>query len=213
MARSYGLVPVSTWTDEAFTTLASGPQWLYLQLLTRRELSPGGVLPALPRRWAMRAADADAKTLATWLDVLEDAGWAYTDHGDQETFVSGFFEAEQIVAQPRRVVAAIDAIASISSGRLAAIASAELGGLLSAATAARAPRGVRAAVLERDGWKCRRCGWRPGDPVPLVKSGGRPVYRTLEIDHIWPKSRGGADEEANFQVLCTTCNASKGARV
>jgi 5-methylcytosine-specific restriction endonuclease McrA len=213
MTRSFAVVPSSIWGDDSFTSLRPGAQWLYLLLTSQRELTPGAILPTLPRRWASFARDASQPEVLGWLDELQDAGWAYTDHDDQETFVSGRFEAERIALQPRRVVGAVDAIARIGPEWLRAIASAELGALLSDAPSLPAPRGVRAAVLERDGFRCRKCGWKPGDPIPLAKSGGRPVYRTLEIDHVWPKSRGGPDEEANFQVLCTTCNASKGARV
>lgn len=33
------------------------------------------------------------------------------------------------------------------------------------------------------------------------------------VDHIIPRSRGGADVEANCQAICAPCNSRKGARV
>ena len=49
-------------------------------------------------------------------------------------------------------------------------------------------RRVRLAVLERDGWRCRKCG----------RAAGR-----LEVDHIVPLNKGGAAYElANLQALC-----------
>lgn len=38
-------------------------------------------------------------------------------------------------------------------------------------------------------------------------------FDLLEQDHRYPKSRGGADTEANTQLLCGTCNKSKGDRL
>lgn len=53
----------------------------------------------------------------------------------------------------------------------------------------------RRFILERDGWRCVYCG----------------STDELEIDHIVPFSRGGACSVENSQVLCRSCNASKGA--
>jgi 5-methylcytosine-specific restriction endonuclease McrA len=50
---------------------------------------------------------------------------------------------------------------------------------------------------------------------PLDKAAGCVAcgsHRRLEVDHIVPVSRGGSSERANLQLLCRTCNASKGAR-
>ncbi len=53
---------------------------------------------------------------------------------------------------------------------------------------------VRRQALERDGWRCRRCG-RPG---------------RLEVDHIRPLRQGGAAYDlGNLQTLCRGCHIGK----
>lgn len=56
---------------------------------------------------------------------------------------------------------------------------------------------LRDAVLARDGSECQECG----------------STEDLTIDHITPRTRGGATELANLQVLCRVCNARKGNRI
>jgi len=58
------------------------------------------------------------------------------------------------------------------------------------------PDPVRVAVLERDDFRCRCCGWeptrqKPGDPRAL-----------LELHHIEHHADGGSNEEDNLIVLC-----------
>lgn len=58
------------------------------------------------------------------------------------------------------------------------------------------PTALRRAVLERDNYTCQRCNSRS----------------FLELDHIIPRSKGGATTYENLQVLCHGCNMQKGNR-
>lgn len=57
----------------------------------------------------------------------------------------------------------------------------------------------RALIMERDGFRCRRCGAGPRD-------------ERLVIDHIVPLALGGTSDDDNLQTLCHPCNQGKGAR-
>lgn len=57
---------------------------------------------------------------------------------------------------------------------------------------------LRYEILRRDQYTCRFCG----ASAPHVQ---------LEIDHVIPRSAGGADAAGNLQVLCEDCNAGKSA--
>jgi len=50
------------------------------------------------------------------------------------------------------------------------------------------------ALIERDGYQCKSCGSQDD----------------LSIDHITPLSKGGSDDLDNLQLLCRSCNSSKG---
>ena len=51
----------------------------------------------------------------------------------------------------------------------------------------------RAEVLDRDGWRCVKCG-RPG---------------RLEVDHIRPLRAGGTDDVDNLRTLCRDCHLER----
>jgi hypothetical protein len=68
----------------------------------------------------------------------------------------------------------------------------------------------------------RRYGGSPGGVVPVTCPCGatgeihwntRPRFVGMDLDHVHPVSRGGKSEAANLQLLCPSCNRSKGARV
>jgi len=56
---------------------------------------------------------------------------------------------------------------------------------------------VRSYVLEKFGYRCAYCG--RGETV-------------FELDHIWPRSRGGTSRVSNLALACHACNAAKGDR-
>ena len=56
---------------------------------------------------------------------------------------------------------------------------------------------IRFAVYRRDGNRCRRCG---------------STYN-LEVDHIFPISKGGKSNFDNLQTLCHNCNAAKSNKI
>lgn len=59
------------------------------------------------------------------------------------------------------------------------------------------PKRVRYEVLRRDNHACRYCG-------------AKAPFAELHIDHVIPRSRGGADESWNLTAACVDCNLSKG---
>ncbi len=56
---------------------------------------------------------------------------------------------------------------------------------------------VRIFVWRRDQGKCVRCG----------------SQSRLEFDHVIPAAEGGSSSERNIQLLCETCNRSKGTTI
>ena len=58
---------------------------------------------------------------------------------------------------------------------------------------------------------------RPRETTPLTQQFVQAVrnqlstrwFRFLDIDHIYPKAKGGAGSPPNGQVLCNTCNLIK----
>lgn len=212
MARGHGRILTSIWEDTDFTELDESEQRLYLFLISQPNLNHAGLLPVTWRRWAGKGRGVTEGALRRAVDGLEQRGHVAVSHHDEELFVRGYFRHAGIGGQPRLVAAAYDAITRSASFELRGEASLELSAAVAKAPAPASPRGLRAEVLRRDGWQCRGCGWSPGDPVPITST-GRPLYRGLEIDHIHPRSLGGPDSLDNFQVLCTTCNTRKGAKV
>ena len=64
-------------------------------------------------------------------------------------------------------------------------------------TRSQIPESCSAAVWRRDGGICVNCG----------------AQHNLQFDHIIPLSRGGATSIKNLQLLCQSCNLSKGVRI
>lgn len=59
---------------------------------------------------------------------------------------------------------------------------------------------IRYAVIKRDAYRCRCCGF-------AVQDGAH-----LHVDHIVAVANGGRTELKNLQTLCTVCNIGKAAK-
>lgn len=58
-------------------------------------------------------------------------------------------------------------------------------------------RKFRQEIIARDGEQCAKCG----------------ATDNLQVDHIYPVSRGGTNDLDNLQLLCGPCNLSKSAKI
>jgi len=61
------------------------------------------------------------------------------------------------------------------------------------------PRFTKKALFNRDGWQCQYCGVDLDD-------------RSVTIDHVVPKMRGGPRTWKNCVTACKKCNMKKGSR-
>ena len=52
---------------------------------------------------------------------------------------------------------------------------------------------IRAAVLERDDYRCQRCGLAKG-------------ASSLEVHHVKPRHLGGDDRLSNLKTMCVPCH-------
>jgi hypothetical protein len=62
---------------------------------------------------------------------------------------------------------------------------------------------LRYRVLRRDRFRCVMCGAAPATTEGVE----------LHVDHIFPRSRGGASIETNLRTLCSRCNLGKGVHL
>lgn len=67
----------------------------------------------------------------------------------------------------------------------------------------------RKFLLDRDNWICRLCKKKVHDR----NIGKWNTHDKAHIDHIIPISKGGKTEPLNLQVLCRSCNLSKGDKI
>jgi HNH endonuclease len=57
----------------------------------------------------------------------------------------------------------------------------------------------RTRILERDGYRCVKCGWGVGDPPTHGK-------RFVEVHHKIAVQDGGGSDDANLETLCNACH-------
>jgi 5-methylcytosine-specific restriction endonuclease McrA len=59
---------------------------------------------------------------------------------------------------------------------------------------------LRFSILKRDNFTCQYCGRKAPDVI-------------LQIDHMFPKSKGGLDKIENYKTTCQECNLGKSDKI
>ena len=57
---------------------------------------------------------------------------------------------------------------------------------------------TRRNVFKRDNWTCQYCGFASKNP------------KSLTVDHVYPKCKGGGTQWTNLVTACPKCNSKKG---
>lgn len=170
MARIRTIKP-EFFTSEDIVELSPFARLLYIA--TWCEADKEGRLIWKPRTFKMRYFPADNVDINALCNELVDVG-VIRLYGDGLAYIPGFTKHQHV--NPRESVSELPAPEGIT---------------------ANGPRKVgkntREEVLERDGYKCVRCG-----------SEEKP-----QVDHILPQSCGGPHIIENLRTLCRSCNAAR----
>lgn len=68
----------------------------------------------------------------------------------------------------------------------------------------------RLKIYQRDKFTCQYCNTRIGQKHPVT--GFKMTVNDVTLDHIYPRSRGGATRPDNLVTACKTCNHRKADR-
>lgn len=126
MAREYGKVLMSAWTDPEFTSLTRRAQGTFFFLVSQADLNRAGVLTMALNRWSSRCAENDRAVILNDLAELARARFVVVDEDEEEVLVRSFIRNDEGWKSPNIMVAVGAAARQISSETLRAVISAEL---------------------------------------------------------------------------------------
>lgn len=115
MARAEARVFSAIWHDDTFKALNVGEQWLYFTLLSQGDLSPCGVLPDMPSRWAKLAAGTTSKLVAKWRDGLVAERFVVMDQTTDELLIRTLVRHDGGLKSPNLVVAVARSYGAVHS--------------------------------------------------------------------------------------------------
>jgi len=118
MARDFGRILASIWSDPDFLAMAQAPQRFYLFLVTQPNLSYAGVLPVTARRWAKSANDLTPAEVLDLLDELAAHRFVVWDPDTEEVLVRTLLRHDKIYRQPNVMLKAVSDASEIVSTRL-----------------------------------------------------------------------------------------------
>lgn len=126
MAREYGKVLMSAWTDRDFTALTRRAQGTYFFLVSQSDLNRAGVLTMALNRWASRCAENDRRVIVDDLAELARARFVVVDEVEEEVLVRTYIRGDEGWKSPNIMVAIASAARQISSETLRSVIADEL---------------------------------------------------------------------------------------
>lgn len=126
MAREYGKVLMSAWTDDDFTSLTRRAQGTFWFLVSQSDLNRAGVLTMALNRWASRCAENDRQVILDDLAELARARFVVVDEAEEEVLVRSYIRNDEGWKSPNIMVAVASAARQISSKTLRSVIADEL---------------------------------------------------------------------------------------
>lgn len=118
MAREWARIVLSIWEDEDFTALKPMPQWLYLAIVSHRDLSYCGVWPWLPARLVRNAEGMSVGKIRTYTRDLVLQGFVLLDRQTGELLVRSYVRYDGVLVNPNMGKAVARAVLAVHSPTL-----------------------------------------------------------------------------------------------
>jgi len=126
MAREFGKVYMTIWSDPDFITLDVSAQRLYLFLCSQPDLSRAGTITVAPNRWASRAGDYSRDDLVSDLETLARREYIVVDERTEELLVRSYIRNDDGWRSPNIMIAIAGAARNVMSETLRAVICDEL---------------------------------------------------------------------------------------
>jgi hypothetical protein len=114
MARSFGRVFASIWSDDDFRAVPVDSRLMYVFLISQPDLDHAGVIPLRVRRWS-RALGVTVAEVEKMLADLNDRLFTVTDEDTEELLVRSLIRRDEVWKQPNVFKSAAASAAAVAS--------------------------------------------------------------------------------------------------
>lgn len=126
MAREYGRLWLSIWSDPDFAQLDITTQWLYLALLSQPGMTTCGVQPFTPNRWAGLTPGLSVRQVDRAIGALTYAKFVVVDRATDELAIRSHLRYDQPLRIPNTAKAVARTVGLIRSETVRAAVVAEM---------------------------------------------------------------------------------------
>jgi hypothetical protein len=112
------MILTTIWRDPEFGALRPAAKLVYLMLLSQPDVNHLGVLPLVPGRWA-RLVGYPPEAMTECLTELDQARFLVVDPDAQQVLIRTLLRNDGIVRQPNVLRAALAAVSTLASRRIA----------------------------------------------------------------------------------------------